>query len=341
MTATAPAVTVLMPAYNAAPHLTEALESILRQTFSDFEFVVVDDGSTDDTPSILRACADPRLSVLANERNFGVIGSLNRGLEAATGEFVARMDADDVALPKRLERQVNFLRNSPQIGLCGTWFETFGGARSAVVRPPTDPDDLAARLFYESPLGHPTVMFRRKLFEEHELRYSRECLHAEDFDLWTKVARVTKLANIPEVHLRYRWHDKQVTNLSKARQRQSVRGILLRQLRLLRPGVGEAECEMHVAIMTNQFSRAPGPGPEQVESWLLGLIGSNDQSKEGFPRRAFRRAIAVVWWRFCSSRASLPGVLRAFYSSELTRWLPLKYKFGMLAVRAGFFRGRV
>jgi GT2 family glycosyltransferase len=340
MTASAPAVTVLMPAYNAAAHLKEALESIFRQTFSDFELVVVEDGSTDDTPTILRACGDSRLSVLANERNLGVISSLNRGLEAATGEFVARMDADDVALPKRLERQVNFLRNSPQIGLCGTWFETFGGAHSAVVRPPTDPDDMAATLFYESPLGHPTVMFRRKLFEEHGLRYSHDCLHAEDFDLWTKVARVTKLANIPEVHLRYRWHDKQITNLSKARQRESVRSILLRQLRVLRPGVSEAECEMHVALMTNQFSRAPAPDPEQVESWLLGLIGSNDQSKEGFPSRAFWRAIAAVWWRFCSSRAAQPGILRAFYLSKLTRWLPLKYKLAMLAVRIGYFTER-
>jgi glycosyltransferase involved in cell wall biosynthesis len=330
----APTVTVLMSVYNGAPYLAEAVGSILGQTFSEFELLVVDDGSTDDSAAILQACTDTRLKVIKNESNLGLIASLNRGLEAIRGEYVARMDADDIALPNRLQRQVEFLRASPRTGLCGTWFRTFGGDRSTVVHPPTAADDTAARLFYESPLGHPTVMFRRALLEEHELRYSREYPHAEDFELWTRFARVTELANVPEVLLRYRQHEEQVSSLKKAKQEESVRKILLSQLARIHPKASEAEREAHVAIVANRMPDEAGIGTDFVQSWLGGLIRKNDGTDAGFPPGAFRRAIALVWWRYCSSRTSAPGMLGAFYSSELTQILPLKNRLGMLAVRA-------
>jgi glycosyltransferase involved in cell wall biosynthesis len=323
-----------MPVHNGASYLRDAMGSIFQQTFPDFELLAVNDGSTDATPSILRSCTDSRLTVLENENNLGLIASLNRGLEMARGEYVARMDADDVALPKRLQRQVAFIRTSPRTGLCGTWFRTFGGACSTVVRPPTGAEDMAAKLFHESPLAHPTVMFRRALFADHGLRYSHEYPHAEDFELWTRVAQVTELANLPEVLLRYRRHDEQVSNLKKARQDESVRKILLRQLRRIHANATEAECEAHVAIVSNRRPDAAGVKLDYVESWLRELVRKNDLAEAGFPPAAFRRAIAIVWWRYCSSRSSVPGMLRAFYSSELTRVLPLKNKLGMLAVRA-------
>jgi len=330
----APAVTVLMPVHNGAPYLHDAMGSIFKQTFPDFELLVVDDGSTDATPSILRSCADSRLTVVENETNLGLIDALNRGLEAAKGEFIARIDADDVAMPRRLQRQVDFLRKSPRTGLCGTWFRSFGGARSAVVRPPTGAEEMAAKLFHESPLAHPTVMFRRALFAHHGLRYSYEYPHAEDFELWTRAAQVTELANLPEVLLRYRRHDEQVSNVKKARQDESVKKILLRQLRRIHANTTEEEREAHVAIVSNRMPDATGVKVDYVESWLRELVRRNDLAEAGFPPAGFRRAIAIVWWRYCSSRSSVPGMLRAFYSSELTRLLPLKNKLGMLAVRA-------
>lgn len=336
----APMVTVLMPAYNAALYLAEAIDSILRQTFADFEFLVVDDGSSDATPQILEAITDPRLALLRHQENLGVIAALNRGLEAAKGEFIARMDADDVAMPERLRRQIDFLRASPRTGLCGTWFRTFGGSRETTVRPPTAAEDAAARLFYESPLAHPSVMFRRALFSEHKLCYSQDYPHAEDFELWSRVAQVSEIANLPEVLLRYRHHDEQVSGVRKAKQEESVAQIRLRQLGRICPDATQAERKTHLAILSNQGIDAEGIAVDIVESWLRHLVRRNDRAQGGFPPAAFRRAIAILWWRYCSTRASRPGMLKAFYASELAAALPLKNRLGMLAVKAKSLAGR-
>jgi glycosyltransferase involved in cell wall biosynthesis len=336
----APAVTVLMPVHNGASYLAEAMGSILGQTFSDFELLVVDDGSTDATPSILDACRDSRLAVHRNERNLGLVASLNWGLDHAKGEYIARMDADDVSLPNRLERQVDFLRRTPRTGLCGTWFRMFGAARSPTVRPLIRAEDMAAQLFHESPLAHPSVMFRRALFDRHALRYSHEYPHAEDFELWTRVSQVAELANLPEVLLLYRQHEEQVSASKKAAQEESVKKIVLRQLARIHADATDAEREAHVAIITNWRTDAAGIGVGYVESWLKGLVERNDAAPAGFPPAAFRRVIAKAWWRYCSARSATPGMLKAFYASELTRSLPLKNRLGMLAFRAGLIGAR-
>jgi glycosyltransferase involved in cell wall biosynthesis len=329
-----PVVTVLMPVHNAAAYLADALNSILRQTFREFELLVIADGSTDATPSILKSCTDPRLNVIENDSNLGLVDSLNRGLDLARGEYVARMDADDIALPKRLARQVQFLRATPRVGLCGTWFRNIDGARSADVCPPTRADDMAARLFYESPLGHPTVMFRRALFAEHGLRYSYDFPHAEDYELWTRVARFTELANLPEVLLQYRRHDEQISTMKKAKQEETVRKILLHQLEVIHPNATGPERATHVAIVTNQISNTSGCTVDYVESWLTGLVQRN-KALGVFPSEAFSRALSILWWRYCSVRFSVPGTLGTFYASDLTLVLSLKRKLGALALWAG------
>jgi glycosyltransferase involved in cell wall biosynthesis len=329
-----PAVSVLLPVHNGASYLEDAVASILRQTLPDFELLVINDGSTDGTASILRNCADSRLTVIENERNLGLIPSLNTGLAAARGEFVARMDADDIAYPHRLQRQVDFLREFPQVGLCGTWFQMFGAGRPKVVRPPTQPEDLAARLFYESPLAHPSVMFRRALFADHGLQYSLDYPHAEDYELWVRAGEITGLANLPEVLLRYRRHGKQVSNLKTARQNETVRMILVRQLRKIYPGASADECERHVAICKEWLSERAGIDVHYVETWLRQLVARNDSAGCPFPRDAFRRALGIVWWRYCSVRLATRGMLSAFYASDFARALPLRNRLGIIALRA-------
>jgi hypothetical protein len=176
-------------------------------------------------------------------------------------------------------------------------------------------------------------MFRRALFDRHALRYSHEYPHAEDFELWTRVAQVADLANLPEVLLLYRQHEEQVSASKRATQEESVKKIVVRQLGRIHADATEAEREAHVAIIANRKPCAAGV--DYVESWLKELVARNDAAPAGFPSAAFRRVIAKVWWRYCSARSTEPGMLRAFYASELTRRLPLKNKLGMLAFRAG------
>jgi hypothetical protein len=177
-------------------------------------------------------------------------------------------------------------------------------------------------------------MFRRALFAAHGLRYSQEFAHAEDFELWTRVAEVTAIANLPVVLLHYREHSDQVSTAKAAKQDETVTKILLRQLRKVYPEASDAESNAHVAIMRNLLKDENAPTVDYVQSWLETLIAGNDAASRPFPRDAFRRALAIAWWRFCATRCALPGVLTAFFASELTRVLPLRNRLGILALRA-------
>jgi hypothetical protein len=177
-------------------------------------------------------------------------------------------------------------------------------------------------------------MFRRALFADHGLQYSLDYAHAEDFELWVRAAEITELANLPEVLLRYRQHGEQVGNLKTAKQNETVRTILVRQLRKIYPEAGAAECEKHVSIFKDWLSEQPGIDVNYVATWLRQLVARNECAGSPFPREAFRRTLGIVWWRYCSVRLATRGMLSAFYASEFARALPLRNRLGIIALRA-------
>lgn len=215
---TLPAVTVLMPVHNGAEQLPAALASVLAQDFADFELLVVDDGSTDATPSILAGCRDPRLRVLRLERT-GLVGALNRGLDEARGDLIARLDADDEMLPGRLGRQVAQFRDDPQLVAGGSDYLLFGAAEG-LVRTPRHDRDCRAHLVFGSPIAHPAAMLRAHVLRAHGVRYRVEYPHAEDFKLFSELAGVGALANLAEPGLRYRVHPGQVSQVEAGPQRE-------------------------------------------------------------------------------------------------------------------------
>lgn len=203
----APQVTVLMPVRNGAAHLAPALASIFAQTFADFELLVIDDGSTDATADILRACRDPRLRVVENAAALGLVPSLNRGLELARGELVARQDHDDVSRADRLEMQVAFLRRQPDVALVGSeaWAMDEQGRRGARMLRPLSAEGVRWYLCFDNAFIHSSVMFRREVIAR-ELGGYRPSLHSEDYELWSRLARVRPTANLPEPLLSFREH---------------------------------------------------------------------------------------------------------------------------------------
>lgn len=211
-----PLVTVLMPVHNGADHLPTALASVFAQDFADFELLVVDDGSTDATPAVLADCADPRLRVLRLERT-GLVGALNRGLDEARGEFIARLDADDEMLPGRVARQVERFRRDPGLVACGSDYLLFGAA-SGLVRTPRGAKDCRAHLVFGSPIAHPAVMLRADALRAHGVRYRAEYPHAEDFKLFSELAAIGTLENLAEPGLRYRIHPGQVSQVEAGPQ---------------------------------------------------------------------------------------------------------------------------
>lgn len=210
MSDTAPQVSVLMPVYNGARYLRAAVDSILSQTLRDFELIAVDDGSTDGSGSLLAdyQAQDARLRLLRQPSNQGIVAALNLGLQQARGEFIARMDCDDISHPDRLARQVAFLQAHPQVGMLGTdaLFIDPDGRRLARMGHPREDlsirwTSLLANFFF-----HPTLMFRRSILVENGLLYRAEFTGAEDYDLWVRMLPTTRAANLPLPLVRYRVH---------------------------------------------------------------------------------------------------------------------------------------
>lgn len=203
-----PKVSVLMACYNTEKFVAEAIESILGQTFKDFEFIIMDDGSTDNSSNIIKSFDDPRIVYMRNEENMKLVRPLNIGLDMARGEYIARMDSDDIAMPMRLEKQVKFMDDNPYVGLLGAWYETF--PKYSLMKFKTDVRyfDLLKR----NCIAQNVVMMRKSVLDKYALRYDESYTYAEDYELWSRMIRCTQIANLPEVLVKYRSHGNSLTN---------------------------------------------------------------------------------------------------------------------------------
>ncbi len=200
-----------MPVYNGEYYLREAIESILNQTFTDFEVLIINDGSTDNTQKIVDSYSDPRIVRIKNEKNIGITISLNRGLAAARGKFIARMDADDISLPNRLEKQVSFLEKNKEVGVLSSSVQIIDALGMPVTNLNFPETHVLIKWFlcFYCPLVHPAAMLRRTVLNFNSYRESRK--HAQDYDLWTRLIWNTKVANLPDVLLQLRKHDKNIS----------------------------------------------------------------------------------------------------------------------------------
>lgn len=210
-------VSVIMPVYNSKKYLHEAVESVIAQTFQDWELLAVNEyGSDDGSAEILREYEkkDQRIRFIQNSTRLGLAESLNLGFREARGTYLARLDADDLALPERFAKQVQYMEENPNVGICGTYQHHFGDSIDWVHQPPISPAQCRAGLLFGCDLCHSTLMLRKKTVEEHQLYYNDSYL-AEDYELWTRALYVTDIANIPEVLGKYRIGECNITNEKK------------------------------------------------------------------------------------------------------------------------------
>jgi glycosyltransferase involved in cell wall biosynthesis len=207
-----------MTVYNGERHLSEAVESVLGQSFRDFEFVVVNDGSTDRTTEILASYNEPRLRVLSRGR-LGRARALNYALDEAGAPLIALMDADDVSLESRLERQVELLESSPDIAVCATWFDVIDedGRTVGTMALPTRDADLRRRFLRGNPIGGPTTLVRRELFD-HVGGFRADYVPSEDHDLWRRALPVFSFATLPETLFRYRRNPRSLSHQLSGKQ---------------------------------------------------------------------------------------------------------------------------
>jgi glycosyltransferase involved in cell wall biosynthesis len=240
-----PLVSVLLAVHNDGRYVRAALESVLRQTFEDLELIVVDDASSDETPELLAAVSDPRFHVLTNERQLGLAASLNRGLDRAQSRYVARLDADDVALPDRLAQQVALLRSRADLGAVGSAVLDLdeAGRPGSLHRNPTGARGVRWLSLVSSPFFHPTVLVDRELLEEHDLRYDSAFLESEDYDLWTRLLRVSEGANLAEPLVLKRVHPGQASLRRSDLQKSFQREVALREIAHVAPELSVEQAE--------------------------------------------------------------------------------------------------
>ena len=223
-----PRVSVLMPAYNSEKYIATAIESILNQTFSDFEFIIINDGSTDNTAKIVRQYArrDPRIKFIDNKKNRGLIAVLNMGLDLCTGEYIARMDSDDVSRPQRFKLQVEYMDAHPECGVVSAWIQKFGPTvHGTEIFKYTPKLKLLDLLIYGPQMAHPAAMIRASVLRDNNIYYDPAYPHAEDYALWASIAQFAELHNLQTVLLDYRWHDTNVSIVHRDIQHDSAHRI--------------------------------------------------------------------------------------------------------------------
>ncbi|MEZ2718662.1 glycosyltransferase [Niallia circulans] len=243
-------VSVIMPVYNSELYLRESIESVLTQSFTDFEFIIIDDGSSDNSLSIIKSYNDERINVVINEENLGIVDSLNKALMIAKGTYIARMDADDICHKDRLSIQVEFLEKYHDIGCCGSFVQILN--TNKIIKHEHNPGKLHSNLLFKSDISHPAVMIRKSILLDNNIKYNKSYTHAEDYRLWTEIAAKSKLANINEVLLYYRLHYQSVSHIYSKEQRKNA--LLIQKQLLEELGINERfDISIHQDIVLQTY----------------------------------------------------------------------------------------
>ena len=240
-----PRISVLMPAYNVEQYVGDAIESILNQTFTDFEFIIINDGSTDKTASIITKYAkrDKRIKFVNHSKNKGLISVLNEGLDLCSGEYIARFDSDDISLSERFEKQVVYMDKHPECGVVSAWPKRFG--------PNVKQDDIFKYqpemklfdfIFHGCCISHPCAMIRRSVLVNNNIKYNPKCKYAEDYDFWIEIVRRAEIHNLQEVLLLYRWSGENISVKHAKEQKENFERTKKEQLSKLFGSEYELEC---------------------------------------------------------------------------------------------------
>ena len=216
-----PKVSIIMSVYNGEEFLHDSVESILSQTFTDFEFIIIDDKSTDKTSDILKGYSfkDPRIKIITNEKNLGLTKSLNIGIKESSGEYIARMDADDISYPERLQKQFDFMENNLDYGVVGAWAKVIDNKGNIVDNFEYEETDkeIKTSLIKWNSIIHPLVLIRKDILSKVN-GYDESFKYAQDYDLWLRLSKETKFVNLPEYLLYYRISNKSITRSKNKEQ---------------------------------------------------------------------------------------------------------------------------
>ena len=288
MNKSTPKVSVVMSVYNGSHYLQRSIESILNQTFTDFEFIIIDDGSTDNTWDLITEYAnrDRRIKCFKNQENLGLTQTLNKGLNLARGEYLARQDVDDVSFPERLEKQVSYLELHPSVALISTGVQYVDnlGNQLWLDIPPTDPTVMRWEFLFRNPLRHPTVMWRRELVDSEVGNYDPSFFYTQDYDFWVRISENLNIEAISSVLVQMCWHDQSISSTKAKTQDSLGTRVIMRQIEQYFPHESLQEADIaNLRIM-------PRRRDNLQQQYFLNMSASDF-------RQAAKRYLSL-WYRF-------------------------------------------
>lgn len=321
-------ISVVMSTYNTEiKMLQQAVESILSQTFREFEFLIIDDGSTDESADYLNSLQDERIRLIRNPVNIGLTKSLNIGLKAAMGKYIARMDSDDIALPQRFEKQYAYMEAHPDVILCGTRVSFFDidpslpvGTSQAVS---SDMEEYRILMLFRNPGPyHPTAFFRHETLLEHHVMYDESLVYAQDYGMWETISHLGQVYILKDILLYYRRHEKQISIEHKEKQFQCDKEVKRRQLNALLGNVTEEELELHFVHSSTYYPRAV-INPE-IADWYARLLKAN-KKKHIYRHRKLKLRIQKVKIRLVYKAVHFMELSKAEKMRLYLRYIPLLY----------------
>ncbi|MBA2611421.1 MAG: glycosyltransferase family 2 protein [Bacteroidetes bacterium] len=293
-----PVVSVVMSVFNGAKYLHEAIESILSQTYTDLEFIIINDGSTDNSEEIIKSFKDERIIYIPNKTNIGLIDSLNNGLKTARGKYIARMDADDISVNNRIELQLKEFNENPAAIVVGSDYYLLSGSRLKHIKNRSNSDYQKAVLFFSPCFCHPTVMMKN-IFREKNIFYNKEYVHAEDYKLWTELSLYGDFLSVKEPLLKYRSHVSQISSNNKQAQLEVSKRIRVEFCNKLKFTLSDEQLATLNIIGNNTFITSLEVLTD-IENCLLHLKEQNVQYKI-FGESAFKIFLHKFWFDSCGN----------------------------------------
>jgi len=328
-----PFVSIVVPVYNVGPYIQDTLASLLKQTYPHFEVLVLDDCSTDDTVARVQAIADARIQLIRNPRNLGRAGTDNAALVYVKGEYVAKMDGDDLCHPDRLRQQVAILEQRPEINVVGSWMQNFGSS-TYLNQYPELPAEAQALTLFTLPTGNPSVMLRTSLLREQGMHYDGSLRQTEDYDFFARYVRQLRIYTVQAPLIQYRVppdRQKKTVLTERASVADTVRADLLAAW-----GVQFTEQELAIhnslAMLT---SSGRSINLDEVEKWLHKLLDHNERTP-WFEPTALQRCLGQRWFEACYTfpLPRLQGAVRFYQSPLATAWKPALQQHMKLWVRS-------
>lgn len=310
-----------MPAYNAGQYLAEAIESILNQTCDDFELLLLDDGSTDNTKEIALSYHDKRLRYLPNGRNLKLVATLNRGLDLARGRFIARMDADDISLPQRFEKQVRFLEENKDVVCVGTAMRTLGLEKDYDIFYDSRPEVVKVQLLFSCKIAHATTLLKNDFLKKNPLRFNAFYLHVEDFDFFHRMSLLGNVCSIAEILYLRRIHPAQVCQEERFEQIETEKRIRKKIFSELYPKIFNSQKSM--VFLENYFIEGRQPVSYAELISVLSFFSQWVQNSFNplIPANILNPMLARRCWDMCTNAPfSTKGLARIYKRMGFLKW---------------------